>query len=628
MNPIGEGSAGVVYLAWHINLQKKVVIKKIKDHYVGHINERREADILKRLHHRYLPQVYDFLELNGEVYTVIDFIDGNTMGEYIRQGVKFDESQVVTWTRQLLDALIYLHSQNPPIIHSDIKPSNIMIGSDGNICLIDFNISFGGYDERDASGYSEGFASPEQVRRGYLYMHGGNYQSIRLDARSDVFSLGASLYALMTGRSPARRLQQNMPLWGEQEYYSELFRRVISHSIEIDPARRYQSAEAMLSDIESMKKRDREYRRLRRRQAVFTAVFTVLLAVGGVLIWTGYETRLIELFRADVEEVKEMAESADYEKIEEAAAKVLNDDRYKTAMRKDSASEGDLYYIIANTYFEREEYGKAVEEYRKATELNRENPDYFRDYAIALARDGNLDEARDIVRNSERYHLEDEDLDLVNGEIAYAQEDDETAAEKLKSVAEEASSEKVRFRAYIVGSRAMRDSGDAVGEINFLTDGASAMTGKYQRQILSELGSAYINYINLLGTDQARGYIDSAIKVFDQLLHDETKATFDDYFNKVKLLAMQESFEDAQNLLLKMQSKYSDDYRVPMELALLEIAKLQRADESVRDYTITQKYYEDAESLYASSKMNGKSDPDMANLESLIQELKSLGWMT
>ncbi len=68
---IGKGGSGIIYLGYHLRLQKQIVIKKIKDINVGQINTRIEADILKKLHHRYLPQVYDFLEMQDGIYTII-----------------------------------------------------------------------------------------------------------------------------------------------------------------------------------------------------------------------------------------------------------------------------------------------------------------------------------------------------------------------------------------------------------------------------------------------------------------------------------------------------------------------------------------------------------------------------
>ena len=218
--PVGEGGAGQVYLAWHKNLKKKVVIKRIKDDYIGRVNERGEADILKNLRHRYLPQVYDFIQMGKEVYTVIDFIDGNSLLEYIQAGIRFDEAQTIKWLKQLLDALDYLHSQKPPIIHSDIKPSNIMVDKNGDICLIDFNISFDENDRKKISGYSEGYASPEQVQKVQMYSTGGNYLGIHIDARSDIFSLGASFYHMMTRLNPIERIRTTR-IYGISRYLTQ-----------------------------------------------------------------------------------------------------------------------------------------------------------------------------------------------------------------------------------------------------------------------------------------------------------------------------------------------------------------------------------------------------------------------
>ena len=131
MEEIGQGGGGIVYLAYHLRLQKKVVIKKMKESFGGNIKERREADILKSLHHKYLPQVYDFVQMGDTVFTVMDYIEGWDLLRYIQQGQQFDERQLLIWLRQLAEVLEYLHGQHPPIVHSDIKPSNIMITLDG-----------------------------------------------------------------------------------------------------------------------------------------------------------------------------------------------------------------------------------------------------------------------------------------------------------------------------------------------------------------------------------------------------------------------------------------------------------------------------------------------------------------
>lgn len=161
---IGSGGGGVIYKAWHTRLQKDVVLKELRQGLSASLEiQRAEADILKNLRHSYLPQLYDFVVDGGRVYTVIDFIPGESFDKLLAGGKRYPQQQVIVWARQLLEALTYLHSQTPPILHSDIKPANIMRMPGGDVCLIDFNISLLlGDDGAAPVGRSHGYASPEQ----------------------------------------------------------------------------------------------------------------------------------------------------------------------------------------------------------------------------------------------------------------------------------------------------------------------------------------------------------------------------------------------------------------------------------------------------------------------------------
>ena len=161
---IGAGGGGVVYLGRHLRLDKPVVLKADK----RNLNTkeevlRREVDMLKGLSHTYIPQVYDFVQEDGVVYTVMDYIEGESMDRILKRGAVPGQPQVIQWAVQLLEALCYLHSQPPHgILHGDIKPANIMLRPDGDICLIDYNIALAlGEDGAVRAGFSRGYASPE-----------------------------------------------------------------------------------------------------------------------------------------------------------------------------------------------------------------------------------------------------------------------------------------------------------------------------------------------------------------------------------------------------------------------------------------------------------------------------------
>ena len=170
LETIGAGGGGIVYKAYHERLKTYVVVKKIKDQVKGLLESRAEADILKKMKHTYLPRVYDFLEIDGEIYTVMDYIPGQSLDKVVNERGPIPQKQVLKWARQLAEALDYLHGQTPPVIHSDIKPSNIMLTPEGDICLIDFNISLAlDSSMKTSTGISGGYAPPEQYHNSNLY---------------------------------------------------------------------------------------------------------------------------------------------------------------------------------------------------------------------------------------------------------------------------------------------------------------------------------------------------------------------------------------------------------------------------------------------------------------------------
>ena len=350
IKPIGSGGVGIIYLGYHLNLQKHVVIKKVKDHCSGLMNNRIEVDILKSLHHTYLPQVYDFLEIDDGIFTVMDYISGHDLMYYLESGYQFPEEQIVLWMKQLCEVLAYLHSRKPPIIHCDIKPGNIMITDEGNICLIDFNISLDGENNKDLVGLSGLYASPEQVKKAEYKMRYGSGDKVKMDQRTDIFSLGAVFYYIMTGIKPNVREQEVISLRYMDHLYNDELANIVDKAMETDPAKRFKSAEKMLDALEHMEKWNTECIRRMRRGAIVggvTGCLALVLLCAGIL---GYrEKKKEDRYYEQIQAAKRYLNEADYEKMISA---------YEMAIEL-KPEDPDAYIGLVEYYLEEGEYYEA-----------------------------------------------------------------------------------------------------------------------------------------------------------------------------------------------------------------------------------------------------------------------------
>ena len=164
LRPLGEeGGMSRLFRAHKRSLDVDVVIKRMRMDPESPTDVQREARVMTSLRHQYLPRIFDLkMGEDGYCYTIMELIPGCTLRQYVRQNGALNQKQTVFWMRQLAQAAAYMHSQHPPIIHSDIKPDNIMITPGGDICLIDFNASLEMRDDgADALGATACYAAPE-----------------------------------------------------------------------------------------------------------------------------------------------------------------------------------------------------------------------------------------------------------------------------------------------------------------------------------------------------------------------------------------------------------------------------------------------------------------------------------
>ena len=242
---LGQGGMGAVYdvhdnaLNIRCAVKENMVLTEAAQRQFEH-----EAQLLAKLRHNGLPRVIDHFVIPGQgQYLVMDFVEGKDLRDRLREAGTLPEAEVLRWADEVLDALAYLHRRG--IIHRDIKPANIKITPEDEAVLVDFGIAKesgveGGLTTTGARGLTPGFAPPEQYGMGHTHT----------DARSDLYALGATLYALLTGKPPAESLARLLrqtkfaPLTGTPGM-SPALAAAIDRALETEPDQRFASAEAM-----------------------------------------------------------------------------------------------------------------------------------------------------------------------------------------------------------------------------------------------------------------------------------------------------------------------------------------------------------------------------------------------
>lgn len=249
---LGQGGMGTVYLATDRNLRAMRVAIKENSETSRAIQEqfRREAEMLALLQHPNLPRVSNyFIESSGRQYLVMDYIDGQTLRELLSRATgPLSETDVSRWLDQILDTLEYMHNwmdpttgHQRPIIHRDIKPDNIKIASNGSLYLVDFGIAkvvSGDATMASQRAFSRGFSPLEQYTGG-------------TDPRSDIYSLGATFYSLLTRKLPpeapliAAGETELLPMRTFNPQVSRNMEQVILRAMSLAPSERYQSIAEM-----------------------------------------------------------------------------------------------------------------------------------------------------------------------------------------------------------------------------------------------------------------------------------------------------------------------------------------------------------------------------------------------
>ena len=419
---IKAGGMGAVYKALDYRFEKKPCAVKemisqttdpaLQEYFIERF--KKEAMILYELKHPNLPRVRNYFVEGGRYYLVMDYIEGKDLDTIMRgyEGGRVPEHIVIEWTKQILDALIYLHNHNPPIVYRDMKPGNVMVrSSDNKIILVDFGIARtiepDGDKAKTAIG-TPGFSPPE-IFEG------------RPEQRTDIYSLGATMHCLLTGVVPLTPFIFK-PVRILNPSVSPGLESVVMHALTMNIDSRYESAFAMKKALTELSEETCEKTSLSPAPSVKTlpyktgtelygatipvnyplepekrksnkyivpvVIMVILLLAGFLLTWLygiSKDRKYVEFYNKAMFLDKE-GKYEEAVKYYDEALSIKSDEKVLNSKRNSLKSYGDYLFI-------KEKYRESADYYDRVLEINRNDKDVLYKKGVILSKDGKYREA-------------------------------------------------------------------------------------------------------------------------------------------------------------------------------------------------------------------------------------------
>jgi serine/threonine-protein kinase len=279
----------------------------------------------------------------------------------------------------------------------------------------------------------------------------------------------------------------------------------------------------------------------------------------------------------------------------------------------------DIYYIFGNCYYYQSgepDYNTAKENFKIAVQFVKDNPVYYRDLAISLARTGSVTEAESTLEKARELNLDADSLNYLNGELSFAKREYDSAIQYFGKVISLTNDDYLRYRAFHTSDEIFKLRGKPEQSISLLSGAMNRIPLNRVNEMTERLADAYAKS----GDDK------SAIDLFKQLAS-KGAPQFHILQNLVILLQKNNEFDGAADVLKQMTDAFPNDYRVPMRQAYLEADRQSEFTNESRNYALTKKYYDAAVKMYKDNVKPGENDPEMQQLDELIGQLRQNNWI-
>lgn len=242
---LGGGASSRVYLVYDRQDGRNRVLKEIEKSPDSRFCAfaRREAEIVRRLKYPYFPEIFAMLETGDADCLVMEYLQGETAGQRLRRLGALPVEEVLRWGKDLCLMLSYLHGSVPSLVYCDMKPDNIMIQPEGNLRLIDFGAVQMCEDTQEFPFVlgTRGYAAPEQLELSDV-----------IDARTDIYALGVTMYELLTGINPCQVDVGAITVHAMRRTMPRRLARIIRKCTERERKKRYPSCEELRGDLEKV----------------------------------------------------------------------------------------------------------------------------------------------------------------------------------------------------------------------------------------------------------------------------------------------------------------------------------------------------------------------------------------
>ena len=637
---IGEGSGGTIYKFRDLNLDMDVVFKEIKHSNVAKDYLYKEANILKNVSSPYLPKVFNSVQIEDMFFTVMEFIPGYSFSNLLDMKTEFSQKEILKWSLQLCEAIEILHNQQPPVLHCDIKPANIMLRENGNICLIDFNISMS-LSEKKYIGYSDGYSSPELIES-------ITTSNIRIvDERTDIYSLGATLYHIITGE----KLKNDFNMELVRKCSSVEFAIILQKACENNPKDRYQSIKEMHNAFQHIHENNSAYISLlykQKRLKIFyltgfvVSIILCLASIGVIrqdklnqyfkLVDKQIEYRIEGKFDEEINIFKEASEMIPsnlqsyyqnayslYEQgnYEDCILFIKNQILGNEKIKDGQENEENVYYLMADSYYQLKEYENSINIYTELMKMKNLDALFYRDYAITLAYNGQIKVANEKLDEAIARGLTEDSIYYAKSEMENALGNLDLAIENMNKALALSNDINLKQHAYIALSNYYRSKSDLENVKMILEKAHNNLPIEKQIQILESLAQVNIDLANRTSNNTFRY---AAIDYLNIVI-EQGWDSYQTYDNLVLLYEKSENYTQSLNVLKKMKSIYGEDYNYFKRLAFIEVELQNLNDLEDRNYEVFKEYYRKANSLY-----KGQDDQEMSVLKTVYDRVIQGGW--